>query len=82
MAGHLADYLDGEGRRLTVHNRTKEKAQKLLERSNVDWCSSKTCMQLKACPCYLLIAELGHAKILQRAAGCCWCTTRAFASSL
>ena len=39
MAGHLADYLAGEGRRLIVHNRTKAKAEELLKRPNVDWCA-------------------------------------------
>ena len=39
MAGHIAEYLASEGRRLTVHNRTKEKAKQLLERDNVDWCA-------------------------------------------
>jgi len=37
MAGHMADYLKSEGGRLTVHNRTKAKAEQLLERNNVDW---------------------------------------------
>lgn len=33
----MADHLKSEGRRLTVHNRTKAKAEKLLELDNVDW---------------------------------------------
>ena len=37
----MADYLDGEGRCLTVHNRTKARAEKLLERANVIWCASR-----------------------------------------
>ena len=42
MAGHMADHLKSGGRGLTVHNRTKAKAEKLLERTNVEWCVSKT----------------------------------------